>query len=325
MTCLTALKDVALTTEASVIMAQEIHILGEALIVATGWFKRHGWNAALIEAKAGATPESSKGGVGILVRNQPGFGLSPPPGGDHTIYPARLCAATIESPGDPKFVAYSGYLYASEGLSSRNKRIMEAQGRHVLSHGMPWIWGADFNNPPQAIIASPYVELTGAWIMHTDPGVGTCTHAGTPTTIDYFACSKDMANGVESIEVILNTRTKPHRAVMLTFRPNLLSLKALVFKTPPPLKTEATIGPRQAGPCWDAAKRAALWAKECCSKGDRQVSDKALEYSYKIFANTAEVSIARATDTCLAVYGRRGETPISYVEKRLPTRGFVQL
>ena len=59
--------------------------------------------------------------------------------------PGRLSALWTQGIMSVGLVVISVYLFDSEGMSDRNRRLLDAAGDHIAKLGLPWLLMGDFN------------------------------------------------------------------------------------------------------------------------------------------------------------------------------------
>eukprot|EP00972_Heterocapsa_arctica_P050731 7457369-Heterocapsa_arctica.AAC.1 len=86
---------------------------------------------------------------------------------------------------------------------------------------------------PGMLEESGFLEMAGCALLAPPSGLGTCkASAGTTSSIDYFLADKNLAAGIQRVEVCIEMNFNPHRAVRTVFHPRLATLKALAFRKP---------------------------------------------------------------------------------------------
>ena len=303
-----SMKTYLLTTKANVVCGVEMHTLGERTAEASQWAKRNGWKSVWEDATPGAAAQVSVGGVAIFVRSH--LGLGPPPAGEAKVIKGRVVAALVNSPGTHWFVAYARYLHDSEGLAACNLDILSSIGQHIAAHGRPFICGADFNLSPKILATTTFASELSAQIVHSDVRLGTCFQGATPTTLDYFVISNDLAHGVQSVGVDFQATTSPHRQAWVMFHPCLTSLKALTFRRPAPIPVlQECDGPVPPPPDWTSATYEAEQALKIAKIGNVVEVDEALHKAYESWANTAEIELVGTMQVKVDRLGMRGAMP----------------
>ena len=80
------------------------------------------------------------GGAFVAARSRIGVGWCP--GCDKAeVVPGRLAAVHLATLAKGGVVGYSVYLYPSEGMTERNREILDKLGQHAAAHGKVWVAG----------------------------------------------------------------------------------------------------------------------------------------------------------------------------------------
>ena len=92
----------------------------------------------------------------------------------------------------------------------------------------PWMVAADWNSTAQELFTKDMLEQLGAKVFL--PGVETCVSPTSARVLDYFLVDNGLGAAVMSVEIIMNAATRPHRPVLLKFRPGATEVYKRVFK-----------------------------------------------------------------------------------------------
>eukprot|EP00959_Pyramimonas_sp_CCMP1952_P014732 312219-Pyramimonas_sp.AAC.1 len=92
--------------------------------------------------------------------------------------------------------------------------LCQRLGEHVLSRGIPFLAGGDFNLTPAELSIGCEPERFGGEAVF-DPSVHTCTVGESFRTIDYFVISKVLVKTFLSVNADLSSDVFPHKAVDL--------------------------------------------------------------------------------------------------------------
>ena len=287
-----SLKKYLTTTEAHIVLAQEVKTSGTTSEQLKVWAASQGWKCLIADAVFSKATSCHSAGVAILARDWIGIGW--PPGRGPTHYESRVLVALIECPGVPAFLAASAYLKTGiGGPAPYNLQLLEFVGQVTSCHRLPWLLGADFQMSPQSLAETRFPEAARARIVADMNPVGTCTSASGTSIIDYFIVTEDFADVVGQATTILDAITAPHRPVQIIVPANAGQMKKLAFVAVQKLPCDPVFGPRPAPPSWEAAERAALRAVESartCTSVSRV--KHALAGAYRTFAETLETEVA---------------------------------
>ena len=112
----------------------------------------------------------------------------------------------------------SVYLWDSEGMTLRNRAILEKAGLQARAFQGPWIIAGDFNMTPEELEdeAGDLVRRIGGVVVR--PAVPTCKSASGGRTIDYCIIDARMAGAVASINVDEDFPSSPHSPLRLRIR-----------------------------------------------------------------------------------------------------------
>ena len=191
-------------------MLQESRTLEGGTAAASRSASRIHWNLALTPA-AVTEAGSSSAGVGVATRAHVGMADI-----EHLDIPEslwnRCCIKHVGAVCRGGIFIISAYFWTAEGLSDRNRRMLNDLA-FVISrlHG-PWILGADFNFPPSLLEQSGWLQLVSGKTFAT--GQVTCKAQET----DYFVVCKQLFHAVVHVALVHDTGAKPHTAVRMWLR-----------------------------------------------------------------------------------------------------------
>ena len=290
-----SLKSYLSTTDAHIVLAQEVKTSGEFSVQLKGWAKSAGWKVLVADAVFCQATKAHSAGVAVFVREWIGLGW--PPGRGPTQHESRALVAMIDCPGIPAFLVASAYLKTGiGGAAPFNLQILEFIGQVVSSHRMPWVLGGDFQMSPQDLADTHFPSAARACIVADLNPVGTCTSAFGASVIDFFVMSEVFADLVGKASTILDANTAPHRPVQVVVPANAGQMKKLAIVAVQKMPCDPVFGPRRAPPNWDTAAQAALravdTARTCASESRVK---HALAVAYRAFAETLEEEVADYT------------------------------
>ena len=153
------MKEFLQCTEADIVFGQETHIVASNFTRFVDWGRKEGWKV-LGTAAQPIVGKGSTGGVFVAARARIGMGYSP----GLTIaelVPGRLTVVHLATLAKGGMVAYSVYLWPSEGLTERNLAVLHVLASHVLSHGKVWVAGGDWNLEPDVLCGARWPEKMG--------------------------------------------------------------------------------------------------------------------------------------------------------------------
>ena len=189
---------------------------------------------------------SGKYSAGVCVAARRHINLGMPPGWDHDIStaasPGRLCAAWLEGVIKGGLLIISIYLWDGEGMSDRNKEILEQAGLHIKMYGGPWLIAGDFNMTPEQLNSG-----AGAWLLTMgaiviQPEGMTCRSSGGGRTIDYCIIDHRISGTVKSIKVDNDFPSSPHFPVRIRVRGGAAKELVTVLKAPAMFENARPIG-----------------------------------------------------------------------------------
>ena len=149
--CWSSAKTLIERTSAHVLCIQEHRLVHDIGIEnARRWCTSMGWHA-VFEAAQRTTKGGASAGVAILVREWIGLLGAPQP--DHNVLARhRAIVGLINLPGSPYVITVvSIYLHDSEGLTSRNRKILTSVGSEIRILAHPYVIAGDFNTAPEVL------------------------------------------------------------------------------------------------------------------------------------------------------------------------------
>ena len=169
------MKQFLVRTKALVVLGQEIKLRGaESIAEASQWAAANGWQSIISACCLGPNGGHS---AGVAIFARPIVGLRYPDGGRWEVCRSRAVAGVITLAGCPPFAVVSSYLRSGEGLSKANAAILAEIGKALQVMNIPFIWGGDFNMPPETLAASEVHTRTRAAIVAATGGAVTCRTA----------------------------------------------------------------------------------------------------------------------------------------------------
>ncbi len=207
----------------------------------------------------------ASGGTAIFIRDH--LGARAPPGGAE-VYPGHCTAALIDAGGTGGVVCYSVYLRCGDELNGFNWALLTAIAGHARAHGLPCVFGGDWNVTPEALAHSGWVAAIGAIVVRA-PVTHTVTIRGRPGRhIDYFVITKELASLGLSAAVDGSAPIRTHNAVMVEVPARPRSYHVTVMKSARKMPQNKPIGPRKrpAG-ADDLLERARATTKMAMSSG----------------------------------------------------------
>ena len=227
-----------------VVMAQEHQTKAAAIGDLQKAAAEAGWKLKASAAAKGARGGDSAGTALAIAKHigcdGGGVGAS---GEGSGVAEGRITSAWVQGGVRGGILCLSLYLWTSEGMSGRNKEILNQAGELIKQHRGPWIIGADFNMAPNIL------QTEAGWWLDKVQGVvmasGQATFRpaqGGHSELDYFVVDANIAHAVERTEVVLSLDVKPHRAVRLIMRPLGANRLGPVLRRPRAFPTSRPIG-----------------------------------------------------------------------------------
>ena len=285
------------------LLVQESHLLGGGADEASASALRLGWKTI----QSPALPAQGKGfRGGVMVLGRSWLGISEPADIPSVIVPGRAEAAVVEFPGCPPFLAVSAYLHSGEGLSENNLQLLEDIGRAGASSSLPMLLGADFNMSAAGVFSSGFPQKLGCKLL--EPALGTCKGRGGISTIDFFACELNLANGIKQVESVAQEPFHLHRPVGLTLGVKQADVSYWAFEVPFSFPKERLVRLLLPPPEWEGLLKAVEQFVECAPLGDPSRGREAVDKAYASWARLAELELASVTGHSVPL-GRRASTP----------------
>ena len=296
------------------VLAQEVTLLDADIGDASVWSIRRGWESvfsASVVKTAGSTCSKSAG-VAIFARDF--LGLRWPCSTNEAsaiVSPSRVVAAVVDAPGLSDLAVYSGYMQCLIGMTGPNLEIAAAVGKHVQEYGRSFVFAADFNCEPAALLASGFPARLSATIFCSGSDKPTLRTSSATKVYDFFMLSEAPGRIVESLVVEPSPLIPTHAPVRLVFKPNAAKVTFRTLRMPQRIPLEVPFGPRHEAPAWEEpiARLEALAAKVKDERCDHRYARGFVDKAYAIVANLAEKELALTTDTVLVKPGLRGQQP----------------
>ncbi len=244
------------TASADVAMIQETKKRRRDVDAAEREALRVGWRAS---AQAAITTEAGgvSGGVAVAARRWIGMSRTNGREADANLS-YRLQLRWIGCAVRGGVHCGSVWLFPSEGLTQRNRRVLEEAALALRGVRGAWILGGDWNMSPDLLRDSGWLETVGGTICA--PTTPTCNYS----VNDYFIVANSVVHAVVGVSVVSDAGLQPHSPVRLYLaggarRPlarNLLAPRKLEAVPPHGCATEAaTLDARAATRCRGAACR----------------------------------------------------------------------
>ena len=209
-------KDVSESSGAiDVVAGQEIKLLDLELINGkVDTMSKSGWQ--LFVAPCLRTTEGGfSSGVALAVRSHIGTGRL---GMDsHVLVPGRVFFVhcdCFKKRGGMFFMILS--LHAGEGLTEKNKAILQTAGAFVRDLRVPWAIGGDFNFHPDVLAGSMGCDEVGGLIICT--GRDTCHVKGSGSELDYFLVCRILEAFMLMVSSKPEASIKVHDMVEIAFQ-----------------------------------------------------------------------------------------------------------
>ena len=156
-------------------------------------------------------------GTCVAARSKYGMGTSC--GSPHDASPSgsegRVTVAWVDGVLRGGILVVSVYLWHSEGLADRNRKILEVAAEAVVRHGGPWMIVGDFNMTPPDLQAE-----MDHWLQRINgqifaPKENTCNSSSGGRVIDFAILDARISSGVVGVWVDYSCPSNPHRAVRI--------------------------------------------------------------------------------------------------------------
>ena len=182
-----------------------------------------GWTTSIQKCNKGDGGGKSSG-TAVSCRNHIGMAESIADGDLPAALAGRFRVRHIGAMCKGGFHFASGYLRCTVGLKHvSNLDYLQAVAGVLKSLRGPWVFAADFQNTPEQLRESGWLELVGGKIVA--PTLPTCHKR----TIDYFVVSKDLAGAVMGVLPVGDASCKPHKPVRMYIRarPRTMTIRTL--------------------------------------------------------------------------------------------------
>ena len=183
------------------------------------------------------------GGVAILARSHlPMSGVGSSPFDDLSVedraqYDGRFVAAVVGAGPSRHTLVVATYLWASEGLSQRNLRMLSLIDKWLCSQNRPFVWAGDFNNLPEDVAAAGVLNGSRSVVCP----LTTPTLRFADRVMDYFIVSDDLSWAIQTCATV-DGPTTPHVPVKLTTG-KVGEGKGWTLKKPHKIDANPPIGP----------------------------------------------------------------------------------
>ena len=160
----------------------------------------------------------------------------------------------------------SVYLWHSEGMTPRNRSILEQAGLKAKSFQGPWMLAGDFNMTPEDLEedAGDWLRKIGGVVVR--PALPTCRSTSGGRTIDYCVMDARLAGSVASISVDEDFPSSPHSPVRLRFRGAAVKEYVSVLRRPASFEVCKPIGCMRRPQALDEEARRQLEELEAVTK-----------------------------------------------------------
>ena len=134
------------------------------------------------------------------------------------------------------------YLWHTEGLTDRNRALLDMAGAVISEFGGPWLLAGDFNMEPGALAAeaADWLHRIGGKVVA--PTAATCRSANGVRTIDFGVIEARIAAAVHSVSVENDFPASPHIAVRFRLRCTASLDDAYLVKRPKRFSHDVPIG-----------------------------------------------------------------------------------
>ncbi len=202
------------------LMIQEHHARKGAVADLQAGAKARGFKLAANEATLGSGGGASAG-VGVALPSHRGWGgiLGPYWDFSPAESPGRIAGVWLEAGPRGGMVTLSVWCWPTEGMTTRNVKLIERALEVVVTSGCPWVIAGDFNATPKELVAAAGTLLDRAGGVVRAPEQATCYPAlGRARTLDYFIVDSRIASAASQAEVDGEVVGSPHRAVRIRIR-----------------------------------------------------------------------------------------------------------
>ena len=245
-------------TDASIVLAQEVKLDGDAKAEAEQWCLRHRWQPFITPCCRPAAGNPTAG-TGIFVRSHIGAAPIIGPGATSkhpgSIMDGWAMAVHVDVGMKGGLIVASVYLECGQGIGceTRNWQRLLRIGETMQHFGRPFILGGDWNVGAAELGQSGWPGSMQARLQTVgNYELGTCrSPQGNWSCIDYFVVSRHLQEAVLHLHTVGSEPPKPHLPVRLTLAAHprqyreraLKKVKQFPLCNPPP-------GPAPRPPCW---------------------------------------------------------------------------
>ena len=242
----------------SFIFAQELNLASGGVDRFSERMYRLGWKCAIVPS----VPTKEDGlSAGVLIAAPTCCGMTHL---DHGMLaeswdcstqcsPGRLCVAWIDAVVKGGIMAGSLYLWHTEGLSERNRGLLNAFAEQVFAYSGPWSLQGDFNMSPNVLLDSEWgaawLKLIGGTVVY-DSQVGSCKTPQGRSTIDWFVIDRRLATEVSAETLLDESVCSPHSPVVLSVGKNARQHMVMHHVVPKPWPCKKPIGCPTEPPMW---------------------------------------------------------------------------
>ena len=203
-------KLVAQTLSSRIILGQEVATLDSSVDANSRWLSSCGFHSFWAPSRS---TEHDGVSAGVLVAADRHLHPFVPPSFSSIVIPHRLVCALVPMGRLGVVACYSFYGLTGGALDSTNLGYLHDLGRHIISHGYPWIVGGDFNFAPDLLEGSDFVRrICGVTFRPESP---TCFSGISATVRDYFIVDSRLSQAVVALET-LDSPCRPHTPVRLS-------------------------------------------------------------------------------------------------------------
>ncbi len=241
---LSALEQLPRKTTAA-LLSQEHHAATARVPDLQHQIRARGWKPGVVAA-VDTQSGGSSAGVAVVVPSHIGWGSVQK--GTWAIdagraNDGRLAAAWVQVGVVGGILAVSIYLHTNEGMTARNRRLLQAALASVIAFGAPWIIAGDFQTSPQELqeVMGVFIERAGGRIRAPmQPTV--YPSVGQPRVIDFAIVSPAVNAAIREVEVDTRIAASPHRAVRFTLNSNAPKVLVQVAKAPRAFPRQLPVG-----------------------------------------------------------------------------------
>ena len=163
-------------------MAQEVKRQGGQIPKAQDWARRLGWEALFAPSVIKEVGQS--GGVSIFYRRHLRVWSFEVDGAPTILIPGRLDCAFMRLSELGLLVIYAVYAITGESYEGGNLQVLKCLGNHILSHGIPFIAGGDWQEHPEVLQQA--LKDAGMKAVVVYPQQSTFVSGKATSLIDFF-------------------------------------------------------------------------------------------------------------------------------------------